>query len=1033
MSRAILPPTLDRWHPVKVVASVSALVALVVGVPVVLGAVGGVPFLHDGLTRMQRSLATGHSGDPRMAMRWIGTIALVLAWSVWAWMTLCVVVELRSWTTGRAPARLPASRTAQSLAAFLVGTTLAVSAIGRGVTVPHPPSTLSSASWAPFGAADRSGTGVVPIADLMTTAAVPRERAGPSVRPSPDEAPPETATPEPDADSMSPSPSSASNPLDLLPSARVHEVGRSEDAPEWRGRVSTPVMRDPLAVPRTHLVSSRETLWSIAETELGTALRWDELAHLNYGITQEDGLALDERHWIRPGWRLLLPPAVNHGEPPAAAPMSVESGPGPRPDRPARLVADVGTTTPADTTDRSDADVAPTVAPAPAPTPGVARAPAVAPAPALAPEPAPAPRSPSVPVVPLGAGVVGAGVVRLLDRMRQVQQRYRAEGGLIKLPDGSGSQFEWRLRIGEGWGLTREVDEAIRLGAGSNFGEHPSTAPVLGVRIHLEVIELVLVPGGGPAVVVDRTTLASTPSSQDAPPPPTRGALPPLADPRAVAPMLITVGRGSSGPVMVNLESLGSLVVSGNPQAADAVVRALALELATSFWSGQFSLVVVGFGSELERFDGVQYFSEVPELIHALCRRRIAAAGLLDSAGYTSFSQARQVESSDRWSPLVVICGPSVVEADVTELLDIASDPVHGTAVVAVGERIEAQYSVRLDASDGVASLELLADVAFPQRVQPEELDELNGLLETAASRQSALTSEEPYVNLPVRVPQPADPHPDPVTDSAAPPTSKPAASPVPPDRHSRPTSETGVEVAVLGPIEIRGVERPFTRAWAEELVVYLAMHPNGASNDAWATALWPDRLMAPSSLHSTASVARRSLGQAPDGSDYLPRSHGRLALSTSVQTDWDRFVVLADTESTEQWHAALSLIRGRPFEGLRSSDWPILEGIAPAIEAAVVDLSGRLAGAYLKLGNARGAEWAARRGLVVSPYDERLYRMLMRASDLGGNPAGVDAAMSELLTLVADGIEPLDAVHPNTMELYRQLSRRKKFGASGG
>jgi hypothetical protein len=36
---------------------------------------------------------------------------------------------------------------------------------------------------------------------------------------------------------------------------------------------------------------------------------------------------------------------------------------------------------------------------------------------------------------------------------------------------------------------------------------------------------------------------------------------------------------------------------------------------------------------------------------------------------------------------------------------------------------------------------------------------------------------------------------------------------------------------------------------------------------------------------------------------------------------------------------------------------------------------------------------------------------------------------MSELLTLVADGVEPFDAVHPSTMELYRELSRRKKFG----
>jgi DNA-binding SARP family transcriptional activator len=119
------------------------------------------------------------------------------------------------------------------------------------------------------------------------------------------------------------------------------------------------------------------------------------------------------------------------------------------------------------------------------------------------------------------------------------------------------------------------------------------------------------------------------------------------------------------------------------------------------------------------------------------------------------------------------------------------------------------------------------------------------------------------------------------------------------------------------------------------------------------------------------------------------------------------------------------------PFDGLRSADWPILEGIGPAIEAAVVDLSGRLAGACLSRGDARGAQRAARHGLLVSPYDERLYRMLMRAADLGGNPAGVESAMSELVRLVADDIEPLDSVHPSTVELYRSLTRRRS-GSTG-
>ena len=230
----------------------------------------------------------------------------------------------------------------------------------------------------------------------------------------------------------------------------------------------------------------------------------------------------------------------------------------------------------------------------------------------------------------------------------------------------------------------------------------------------------------------------------------------------------------------------------------------------------------------------------------------------------------------------------------------------------------------------------------------------------------------------------------------------------------------------MLGPVEIRGAARAFTRAWSIELVVYLAVHPTGAPNDIWSTALWPDRVMAPSSLHSTASVARRSLGKARDGSDHLPRSHGRLALGPSVGTDWDRFLALSEREDPAEWRAALELVRGRPFDGLRSTDWAILDGTAPSMESAIVDLSGRLAGACLRAGDPRGAEWSARRGLLVSPYDERLYRMLLRAADAAGNPGGVESVMTELVRVVADEIEPVESVHPSTLALYRSLSRRR-------
>jgi len=243
--------------------------------------------------------------------------------------------------------------------------------------------------------------------------------------------------------------------------------------------------------------------------------------------------------------------------------------------------------------------------------------------------------------------------------------------------------------------------------------------------------------------------------------------------------------------------------------------------------------------------------------------------------------------------------------------------------------------------------------------------------------------------------------------------------------RIARPDVE--VEVGVLGTVQVHGAARGFTRAWALELVVYLAMHPGGAANEVWATALWPDRLMAPSSLHSTVSVARRALGSARDGSDHLPRSHGRLALASTVGTDWARFQSLADSEDPDRWEAALTVVRGRPFEGIRATDWSLLDGTAPSIEAAVVDLSGRLAGARLRSGDPYGAEWAARKGLLVSPYDERLYRMLLRTADAAGNPEGVETVMAELVRVVADEVEPVESVHPSTLALYRSLSRRSR------
>jgi DNA-binding SARP family transcriptional activator len=493
-------------------------------------------------------------------------------------------------------------------------------------------------------------------------------------------------------------------------------------------------------------------------------------------------------------------------------------------------------------------------------------------------------------------------------------------------------------------------------------------------------------------------------------------------------PTLVTVGSGRQGPQLVNIEAVGSLALVGDPEDYEEVIRALALEMATSHWADQFDLVLVGFGNELTRFDRVASSSDLEMVLHRVHYRRMNGEALLRSSSYESFSHARTLEDSDTWDPLIVICSAG---ADYAELVGAASDPRTGTAVIAPGPGHATSQIWNISGKERPFSVDLFNSAVVPQRLSSTELAEIRGLVDTARDYEPVDLSAQPYASLSITMPSPPPDGSVRILGDSNQAEFMSEQFECDHSRVDRTAREIDVEVSVLGPVEVHGADHEFTRAWAKELVVYLAMHPNGVSNDAWATALWPDRLMASSSLHSTASVARRSLGHDREGQDHLPKAHGRLKLAESVSTDWERFVELADSNRADQWRVALELVRGRLFDGLRSSDWPILEGIAPAMEATIVDVAGRLAGACLQQGNAGGAEWAARRGLQVSPYDERLYRMLLRAAESAGNPAGVESVMSELVRLVADEVEPFDSVHPSTMELYRSLSRRKTLAAS--
>jgi hypothetical protein len=122
-----------------------------------------------------------------------------------------------------------------------------------------------------------------------------------------------------------------------------------------------------------------------------------------------------------------------------------------------------------------------------------------------------------------------------------------------------------------------------------------------------------------------------------------------------------------------------------------------------------------------------------------------------------------------------------------------------------------------------------------------------------------------------------------------------------------------------------------------------------------------------------------------------------------------------------------------------------VLDGSQAALESMVVATALKGAEHFLRLGRGEQAEWMIRRGLRVSPYDERLYRALLWATEVMGNRAGLRSTMAELVSVATDGrgstqvsgagtgsrfAQP--AIHPKTLALFHELAQGQVPGARG-
>jgi DNA-binding SARP family transcriptional activator/LysM repeat protein len=228
----------------KGLAAAIALGALVVGIPYLLCRFVGWP--------LPRHVPTWHGITTALGQRDITdtTVVDVLAialWICWAVLALAFIVEAFALARSRSIGRLPIAGRLQPLAGALLGTAVL---------------TFASLVARPTG----SGAGL------------PRAAITVPVRPS------VTST--------------SSLPVELT-------------AAITNGHSTNGAVRN-ATTPRvvevtTYTVRDGDTLWGIAERQLGDAAEWKEIFDLNRGVLQAGGGALEHPHWIYPGWQLRLP------------------------------------------------------------------------------------------------------------------------------------------------------------------------------------------------------------------------------------------------------------------------------------------------------------------------------------------------------------------------------------------------------------------------------------------------------------------------------------------------------------------------------------------------------------------------------------------------------------------------------------------------------------------------------------------------------------------------------------------------------
>ena len=701
-----------------------------------------------------------------------------------------------------------------------------------------------------------------------------------------------------------------------------------------------------------------DNLWSIAERSLGDGRRYQELFDLNKGRLQDDGRELTLARLIHPNWLMIMPADAVGVERVVAVQTPALSAPAGLTQASGNGVTDAGTTA---------ADRAPEAVDAT----DVIRAQSDA-----------------------NNRLLGAGLLAfcVLAAIEQLRRRRRTPE-----PSEEAIELEVALRVGADPDRAAALDRSLRHLAevlretGRDLpGVYAATVDDTSITLHL--------------APPDTTPPAPWQAYDDG----GRWALDvaaPLGVGRrpAVAPFpgLVSLGRDASGAdVLVDLEAAqGPVALVGDPTAALEVATALAVELATNRWSDQLRVTGVDLPTELCVLDAARYraVGSVEDALPELRERRadILGAGVL--AGRLRGSGA------SAWMPEYLILGATPQGAAVAEILDLAATEARSPlGVVCVGEFPGARWRLEVDSSGSLA-VQLLGLHVTGNRLNRAQLAAVAELLTPApepehlAESRAALehegTVDRPDVDLPER----------------------------PVDLAGFATAPVRVQVLGAPRVEARGVIDAQRVELATELVVHLALHPDGVHPTVLAASLWP-RGVTPEVREATVERSRIWLGVDGAGVPHLRQGgDGRLRLGPGVVLDWDVVRTLLATsravgdpsEERRLLTDALRLAHGAVLaeRPVGRYAWLARVRLERASRDLLVDAAHRLAIVCWTDHDPGAAVEAARSGLRVAATAELLWRDLLRATAATGGASAVQQVAADLeLALRAAGVGEMSA-----------------------